>query len=179
MSALVDNLLDMARIQSGEVKLRRDWLPLEDVVGSALKSGQTALGRHRVNVVLPRDLPLVEMDATLIERVLYNLLENAAKYTPAETVVTLGAEVARPDLRVFVSDTGPGIPAGQQEIIFEKFTRGARESSTPGVGLGLAISRAIVDAHRGKIWVENNLGGGARFCFTLPLGSPPAPPQEP
>ncbi len=95
MSALVDNLLDMARIQSGEVKLRRQWLPFEEVVGSALESAQAALVHHRVDVRLARDLPLVELDATLIERVLYNLLENAAKYTPPGTVVTLAAEVSR------------------------------------------------------------------------------------
>ncbi len=85
MSALVDNLLDMARIQSGEVKLRREWMPIEEVIGTALKSAQAALSQHRVDVVLPRNLPLVEMDATLIERVLYNLLENAGKYTPPGT----------------------------------------------------------------------------------------------
>ena len=111
------------------------------------------------------------MDATLIERVLYNLLENAGKYTPPGTVVTLAAETVGPDLEVTVSDRGPGIPAGQEEIIFEKFTRGARESATPGVGLGLAISRAIVEAHRGRIWAENNLGGGAKFSFTLAAGN--------
>ena len=179
MSALVDNLLDMARIQSGEVKLRREWMPMEEVVGTALESAQAALVQHRIEVSLPRNLPLVEMDATLIERVLYNLLENAGKYTPPGTRVTLAAETVGPDLAVTVSDRGPGIPQGQEEIIFEKFTRGERESATPGVGLGLAISRAIVEAHRGKIRAENNLGGGAKFSFTLPLGTPPAPPQEP
>ena len=172
MSALVNNLLDMARIQSGEVKLRRQWLPFEEVVGSALKSAQSALVRHPVEVELGRDLPLVELDATLIERVLYNILENAGKYTPDGTIVRLTAEVAGADLLVSISDGGPGIPKGQEEAIFEKFVRGARESATPGVGLGLAISRAIVEAHRGKIWAENSPTGGARFCFTLPLGTP-------
>ena len=100
MSALVNNLLDMARIQSGEVKLRRQWLPFEEVVGSALKSAQSALVRHRVEVELGRDLPLVELDATLIERVLYNILENAGKYTPDGTIVRLAAEVAGADLLV-------------------------------------------------------------------------------
>ena len=179
MSALVDNLLDMARIQSGEVKLRREWMPMEEVVGTALKSAQAALVQHRIEVSLPRNLPLVEMDATLIERVLYNLLENAGKYTPPGTVVTLAAATVGPDIEVTVSDHGPGIPPGQEETIFEKFTRGSRESATPGVGLGLAISRAIVEAHRGKIWAGNNLDGGAKFSFTLPLGTPPAAPQEP
>ena len=112
MSALVNNLLDMARIQSGEVKLRRQWLPFEEVVGSALKSAQAALVRHPVEVELGRDLPLVELDATLIERVLYNLLENAAKYTPDGTLVRLTAEVAGTDLLVAISDRGPGIAEG-------------------------------------------------------------------
>jgi two-component system sensor histidine kinase KdpD len=181
MNALVNNLLDMARIESGDVKLRREWQSVEEVVGSALKSIQPALANKRIEVALPSDLPLVEFDATLIERVLYNLLENAGKYTPAGTLVRIGAEVSGRDLLVSVSDDGPGVPQAQREAIFEKFTRGSRESATPGVGLGLAISRAIVEAHRGKIWVEDNGGKGARFCFTLPLGTPPdmAHPDEP
>jgi two-component system, OmpR family, sensor histidine kinase KdpD len=178
MNALVNNLLDMARIQSGDVKLRRQWLPFEEVVGSALKSAQSALVRHPVEVELARNLPLVELDATLIERVLSNILENAGKYTPDGTMVRLTAEVAGADLLVAISDRGPGVPKGQEEAIFEKFVRGSRESTTPGVGLGLAISRAIIDTHRGRIWAENNPAGGARFCFTLPLGTPPAAPRE-
>ena len=178
MSALVNNLLEMARIESGEVKLRRQWHPFEEVVGSALKAAQPALADHRVELDLARDLPLVEFDATLIERVLYNLIENACKYTPAGTLVTIAASVSAGNLLVSVSDTGPGIPKGQEESIFEKFTRGTRESSTPGVGLGLAISRAIVEAHHGKIWAENGPNGGARFSFTLPLGTPPDTPEE-
>ncbi|HET7031902.1 MAG TPA: DUF4118 domain-containing protein, partial [Casimicrobiaceae bacterium] len=155
MGALVNNLLEMARIESGEVKLRRQWQPFEEVVGSALKAAETALGQHRVEVALAPRMPLVEFDATLIERVLYNLLENAAKYTPPDTRVTLAAEIADGELVVSVSDAGPGIPKGQEEAIFEKFTRGARESATPGVGLGLAISRGIVEAHHGRIWAAN------------------------
>jgi two-component system, OmpR family, sensor histidine kinase KdpD len=176
MNALVNNLLDMARIESGDVKLRREWQSVEEVVGSSLKAIQPALANKRVEVALPPDLPLVEFDATLIERVLYNLLENAGKYTPAGTVVRIAAEVSGNELLVTVSDNGPGVPQTQREAIFDKFTRGSRESATPGVGLGLAISRAIVEAHRGKIWVEDNAEGGARFCFTLPLGTPPDMP---
>ena len=178
MSALVNNLLDMARIQSGEVKLRREWQPFEEVVGSALKAASLPLAHHRVQTDLDHALPLVEFDAALIERVLYNLLENAGKYTPDGTLIRLEAAVSGDNLRVTISDNGPGLPKGQEESIFEKFTRGARESTTPGVGLGLAISRAIVEAHGGRIWAENNPGGGARFCFTLPLGTPPATPPE-
>jgi two-component system sensor histidine kinase KdpD len=178
MSAMVNNLLDMARIQSGEVKLRREWQSVEEVVGSALKAAEPVLAGHRMEVALPRELPLVEFDATLIERVFYNLLENAGKYTPAGTIISIGAEPFEGQLLITVSDNGPGIPEGQREAVFEKFTRGSRESATPGVGLGLAISRAIVEAHRGKIWAEANPGGGARFCFTLPLGTPPAATVE-
>jgi len=178
MSALVENLLDMARIQSGQVKLRRQWMPFEEVVGSALQSARAALVRHPVEVALARDLPLIEFDAALIERVLYNLLENAGKYTPDGSVVRLCAEAVGGDLVVAVADAGPGVPKGQEAEIFEKFVRGTRESTTPGVGLGLAISRAIVEAHRGRIWAENPPQGGARFSFTLPLGIPPTAPRE-
>jgi two-component system sensor histidine kinase KdpD len=168
----------MARIESGEVKLRRQWQPIEEVVGSALRAARSALADHRVDVKLAPQLPLVEFDAALIERVLYNLIENACKYTPPGTVVTVSAETSETDLRVSVSDTGPGIPKGQEQRIFEKFSRGARESSTPGVGLGLAISRAIVEAHGGTIVAQNDPDGGARFTFTLPLGTPPETPDE-
>jgi two-component system, OmpR family, sensor histidine kinase KdpD len=178
MNALVENLLDMARIQSGAVKLRMQWQPFEEIVGSALKAASSALTRHKVEVTLAPNLPLVEFDAMLIERVLYNLLENAGKYTPSGTPIRLTAEVSGQQLLVAVSDLGSGIPHGQEETIFEKFTRGARESATPGVGLGLAISRAIIDAHRGRIWAENNSAGGARFCFKLPLGVPPTAPHD-
>ena len=178
MSALVNNLLDMARIQSGEVKLNLQWQPIEEVVGSALKSTQTALASHRVEVDLDSRLPLIQFDAVLIERVLSNLLENAAKYTPAGSSVRIAAVPSGKDLVVSVTDNGPGVPKGQEEAIFEKFTRGARESATSGVGLGLAICRAIIEAHKGQIWAENQPGGGARFSFTLPLGTPPEMPQS-
>jgi two-component system, OmpR family, sensor histidine kinase KdpD len=178
MSALVNNLLDMARIQSGEVKLNRQWQPFEEVAGSALKLVRTALIGHRVEVSLDPSLPLIEFDAVLIERVLCNLLENAAKYTAAGSTVRLSGATTGTELLVSVTDNGRGLPNGQEEAIFEKFTRGARESATAGVGLGLAICRAIVEAHRGRIWAENVPEGGARFSFTLPLGTPPDLPQS-
>jgi two-component system sensor histidine kinase KdpD len=121
---------------------------------------------------------LVRFDALLIERVLVNLLENVSKYTPPGTHVVLSAEVAGDDLKVSVSDNGPGLPVGREEAVFQKFTRGDRESSTPGVGLGLAICRAIVESHHGKIVGINRPGGGVTFSFTLPLGLPPAAAEE-
>jgi two-component system sensor histidine kinase KdpD len=179
MSSLVNNLLDMARIESGEVKLRKQWQPIVEVIGSALLAARAALGGRHVDVHLPDDLPLVEFDATLIERVLYNLIENAAKYTPPDTSIAITAASEGSDLVVRVTDTGGGIPKGQEEAIFDKFARGVTESTTPGVGLGLAISRAIVHAHGGRIFAANAANGkGAVFTFTLPLGVPPEVPQE-
>jgi two-component system sensor histidine kinase KdpD len=168
----------MARIESGEVKLNLQWQPLEEVVGAALESSRSMLARHRVELRIPRNLPLVRFDALLIDRVLVNLLENAAKYTPPGSTVTLSAESVGDRLNVSISDNGPGLPKGREEAVFQKFARGERESATPGVGLGLAICRAIVEAHYGTIVGANRPGGGAIFTFTLPLGNPPAPAAE-
>jgi two-component system sensor histidine kinase KdpD len=174
MNSLVNNLLDMARLQAGAVKLNRQWQPLEEVVGSALKAVRSAIAEHRVRVNLPDDLPLLEFDTVLIERVLSNLLENAAKYTAAGSQIELGAGVSAPDrVEIWVEDDGPGLPVGKEETIFKKFERGQKESATPGVGLGLAICRAIVEAHGGTIRAENRTSGGARFVFSLPRGNPP------
>ncbi len=176
MSNLVSNLLDMARIQSGEIKLDKQWQPFEEVVGSALRACQSFIGKHVVRTQLASDLPLVRFDAVLIERVLCNLVENATKYTPPDSRITIAAERSGTTLQISVYDNGPGLPTGQSEIIFEKFTRGERESATPGVGLGLAICRAIVEAHQGTIRAGDSPDGGAAIVFTLPLGKPPAMP---
>ncbi|MBA5639538.1 two-component system sensor histidine kinase KdbD [Duganella sp. LX20W] len=177
MSALVANLLDMARIQSGEVTFNLQWQPLEEVVGSALRASGAQLKAHVVATRLAPDLPLLRFDAVLIERVLCNLLENAAKYTPPGAHVTLAAELRGTWVDVMVYDDGPGLPHGREEAIFEKFTRGERESAKPGVGLGLAICRAIVEAHGGKINAAPSPAGGAAFVFSLPVGSPPPLPE--
>jgi two-component system sensor histidine kinase KdpD len=174
MSMLVTNLLDMARIESGEVKLKLQWQAIEEVIGSALRASRAAIAGHTVLTQVPPDLPLVQYDAVLIERVLSNLLENAGKYTPPGSTVTVSAEPHGMWLNVGVADDGPGLPPGQEESVFEKFARGERESAKPGVGLGLAICRAIVGAHGGTIRASQRPGGGAVFDFTLPLGTPPA-----
>ena len=163
LSALVTNLLDMARLQNGSVHLRRDW-----------QSAQHALRGRTVQTQVPADLPLVEFDAQLMGRVLVNLLENAAKYGAAPFVVSAHA---MPATLVFtVRDHGPGLPAawqGREAALFDKFTRGEVKSATPGVGLGLAICRAVVDAHGGSITVCNALGGGAAFSVSIPRRAPP------
>lgn len=177
MSAMVNNLLDMARLESGEVRLDLQWQPLEEVVGSAVKSRESLLASRDLRIELPKTLPLVRFDAVLIERVLVNLIENAAKYTPASSHIRIEAAVRGAELLVTVADDGPGLSPGSEEAIFDKFTRGRSESATPGVGLGLAICRAIVEAHHGSIRAENDPRGGARFVFSLPLGTPPEAPS--
>ena len=177
MTALVNNLLDMARIERGEVKLHLEWQPLEEVVGVALNATEQALKQHKVRTSIPEGFPLVRIDAVLMSRVLVNLLENASKYTPAGSEVILSAQVSGNQWSITVADSGPGLPVGREEEIFQKFTRGDRESSTRGVGLGLTICRAIVESHHGRIIGLNRPGGGAVFQITLPLGFPP--PNEP
>jgi len=177
MSALVSNLLDMARIQSGEVHLNLQWQALEEVVGSALRISAPLLKEHIVRTRLARDLPLLRFDAVLIERVLCNLLENAAKYTPSGSTIEVEADVRGQMMELAVCDNGPGLPPGREEALFEKFARGERESATPGVGLGLAICRAIIEAHGGKIEARSSAAGGARIVISLKLGVPPAMPQ--
>ncbi|MET3622918.1 DUF4118 domain-containing protein [Burkholderia ambifaria] len=188
MTGIVTNLLDMARLQAGSVQLKREWSLLEETVGAALAACKRVLAQHPARVSLPADLPLLQMDAVLMERLFTNLFENAAKYTPADTPIDIGAERVTDDghpfVRVHVDDHGPGLPSGMETRIFDKFTRGEKESATPGIGLGLAICRAIVEAHGGRIGALNRTGPdgrvtGARFWFTLPVDTPPAVPAVP
>ena len=175
LAALVTNLLDMARLQNGGIHLRSDWQSIQEVVGSAIRSASHALAGLRVETDVPADLPLVEFDAVLMERVLVNLLENAARYGAAPIVVS--AHAGAGELVLCVRDHGGGLPAaaqGRDSTLFEKFTRGSAESATPGVGLGLAICKAVVDAHRGSITAANAAGGGAEFTVRLPRRPPPA-----
>lgn len=174
LAGLVTNLLNMAKLNAGEVRLRREWQPLEEVVGSSLKLLALQLRGRPVRIDLPDDLPLIELDAVLVERVLCNLIENAAKYSPEGSAIEIAACEADEVVEVSVRDHGPGVDPAQRQRIFEMFVRGEKESSRPGVGLGLAISRAIVESHGGTLRVGNEPSGGARFTFTLPKGEPPA-----
>jgi two-component system sensor histidine kinase KdpD len=174
MSELVSKVLDLMRFDSGEIALRRDWESLDDLVGAALENNETRLGKHRVEVAVPRDLPLVFVDATLVVQVLTNLLENASKYTPPGTRIDVTAHAEQGVVRVIVDDNGPGLPDGDPERLFDKFQRGIQEGTIVGAGLGLSISRAIVNAHGGTICAGPRPGGGARFEFTLPTTEPGA-----
>jgi two-component system sensor histidine kinase KdpD len=178
MSTLVTNLLDMARLEAGVVKINREWQPLEECVGSALAVCVSLLEGRSLHVQLATDLPLLFLDAVLMERVLVNLLENAVKYTPAGTAIWIQAHQEADKVVLTVEDEGAGLPAGREAAIFEKFERGHKEAALPGVGLGLTISRAIVEAHEGTIQAENRPQAGARFIVTLPIGQPPHLPSQ-
>ncbi len=178
LSGLVSNLLDMARLQAGKVTLRKEWQPLEEVVGASIKLLGSALADHPVKVSLPLDLPLLEFDAVLMERVFCNLLENAAKYSPPGSAIEIGARSIGSLVEVSVLDRGKGFPDDKLERVFELFERGTAESTVPGVGLGLAICRAIIDAHGGRIRAANQRGGGGCVTFSLARGNPPSIPEE-
>ncbi|MGE5469290.1 MAG: DUF4118 domain-containing protein [Bacteroidota bacterium] len=178
LAGLVGNLLDMARLNAGQVTLRREWQPLEEVIGASIKLLGTALAEHPVRVTLPADLPLLEFDAVLIERVFCNLLENAAKYAPPGTTIEITAQRQDERVEISVCDHGPGFPDGSRDALFEMFVRGPTPPSQPGTGLGLAICRAIVEAHGGSIRADQAADGGACVRFTLPCGVPPVVEEE-
>jgi len=168
MSEVVSNVLDLTRFEAGKMELRLDWQTLDDLAGAALHSLGDRLALHPVEVDLPAELPPVHVDATLVVQVFTNLLDNVIKYTPPGTRVRISAAVDGEYLRVTVDDEGPGLPGDDPKRLFEKFQRGHEEGSIVGVGLGLAIARAIVRAHGGEIEAGTRPGGGARFEFTLP-----------
>jgi two-component system sensor histidine kinase KdpD len=167
LNRLVRNVLDMTRIESGAITVKREWLPFEEIAGSVLNRLADKLIDHPFATRIPEDLPLTPFDPLLIEQVLMNLLENAIRYTPEGTAIELSAAVRGDELLVELADYGPGITPGDEERIFEKFVRGP--VSTGGIGLGLTICRAIINAHGGRIWAKNREGGGVVFGFTLPI----------
>lgn len=173
INRLVSNLLEMARLQSGAVTLNREWQPVEEVIGASLQQMRLQLDGHPVRVEVMPSLPPVEFDAVLMERALCNLLENAAKYSPPGTGIDLSAGQVNNWLEIEICDRGPGLPEGCEAEIFGLFRRGQRESNIPGVGLGLAIVRTIVEAHGGRVDAENRSDGGACFRLHLPMGAPP------
>jgi two-component system sensor histidine kinase KdpD len=173
MSELTANVLDMVRLETGKAKVNLQWHPFEEVVGAVLQRMRALLHGRRVDVRVDESRPLVWLDGVLIGRVLANLLDNAIKYTPAGTPIEIRAVSEDARLVVSVSDHGPGLAAGDEERVFDKFYRAHPEGATGGAGLGLAICRAVVEAHRGSIRADNRAEGGARFTFALP--QPPLP----
>ena len=179
MGELIANVLEMTRLEAGSIALNWDWHAPAEIAGAVLRRLGGRLAGYPVDAQVGPDLPLLRVDATLIEQVFANLLENVAKYTPAGTRIRLLAERQGATLLFSVEDDGPGLPAGDPDLLFAKFQRGAIESAIGGVGLGLAICRAIVELHHGRIWAERLPGGGSAFRFTLPIEDAPAVPVEP
>ncbi|CAA9409865.1 MAG: Osmosensitive K+ channel histidine kinase KdpD, partial [uncultured Phycisphaerae bacterium] len=174
MERLISNLLDMTRMEAGGLALKKEWLPLQEVVGAALHHLDNRLRGRDVNATVPADLPLVAIDGTAIEQVLTNLIDNAVEYTPPGTPVDITATAGDREITVEVSDRGPGLPPGTEKRVFEKFFRAGPAATRRGIGLGLAICRGIVEAHGGTITARNLPQGGAAFRFTLPRdGTPP------
>ncbi len=179
LNRLLDNLLQMSRIESGGMQTNLQWHVLEEVIGAALRRTQAVLEGREVKVHVPADVPLLRIDDVLLEQVLVNVLENAAKYTPEGTRIELSVEVAPKSVVIRIHDQGPGIPSGMEERIFDKFVR---LSATPddgrGSGLGLAICRAILVKLGGAITVHNHAQGGAEFCISLMInGNGPSNPD--
>jgi two-component system sensor histidine kinase KdpD len=173
LERLVRNLLEMTRIESGGIEVKREWVPVEELVGSALTRLESKLLGRSVAIDLPGDLPFVSVDPLLMEQLFLNLLDNADKYTPGSSPIEIRAHAFEGAVVVEVLDRGPGLAPGSEAKVFEKFFRGAART-TPGAGLGLAICKGIAEAHGGTLVAENRAGGGALFRMRLPLfGTPP------
>ena len=179
MGERVSKVLQMTRLESGGLALELDWVSLPELAATVLDRLSERLAAHRVMVDWPGELPLVHVDAVLLEQVLMNLLDNAAKHTAPGTVVRLRAQVRDADIVVSVEDFGHGIPDSDVERVFAKFHRGNTAGTAGGMGLGLAIARSIVRLHKGEAWAEKMPGGGTAFRFTLRRETTPAVPAEP
>ena len=178
LERLVANLLDMTRLVSGALHVKRAWVPVEEFVGSALGRVEKQLDGRAVVTDLPASLPLVSVDPVLLEQVFVNLLENVAKYTPAGSGIEIRARTDGDDVLLEIADHGPGLPRGAEATVFERFYRGPQAEGI-GTGLGLAICRGIVEAHGGTIFARNAPGGGAVFQLRLPRGgAAPSVPDE-
>jgi two-component system sensor histidine kinase KdpD len=170
LERLVSNLLEMTKLESGAVRLQKEKHHPEEVIGSAIARMEKRLEGRKVGTGIPSDLPLVPMDALLIEQVLVNLLDNACKYTPSASPIKISARIERKDLVVEVADQGPGVPEEDLSRLFEKFYRGPQTEGKSGAGLGLSICKGVLQIHGGDIWAENRPGGGLSLVFSLPLG---------
>ncbi len=169
LNRLVGNLLDMTRLESGAMRVKREACDLQDLIGSSLEEVGSRLADRNVTVNVPDDLPLVSMDFVLIERVLVNVIDNGLKYSPAESPIEIGAHMAGAFVEITVADRGVGIPPEDLSRVFDKFYRVQRPGNVSGTGLGLAIGKGIVDAHGGFISAENRPGGGTIITIALPV----------
>lgn len=178
MERLIKNLLDMTQLEAGMLQVKREWVPLEEMIGSAINRLEARLGSRSIVTELPADLPLLSVDPLLMEQVFVNLLDNACKHTPPNSALRIHARTTDASTVIEVADRGPGLKPGSESRVFEKFVREG-SGATPGAGLGLAICRGIVEAHGGTITAHNRDGGGALFQIRLAhVGSPPSVPLD-
>jgi two-component system, OmpR family, sensor histidine kinase KdpD len=174
LNSLIDNVLQISKIDAGVIKPSLQWHLIDEVIGTAIQHTKRLLREHHISTNIPADLPLIRMDDILIGQVMINLLENASKYTPPQSRISINVKCETMKLHVCVRDSGPGITTGTEEKIFERFYRRGASDEVRGSGLGLAICKAIIELHQGRIIARNNADdGGAEFCFTLPMNETP------
>jgi two-component system sensor histidine kinase KdpD len=172
LERLVANLLEMTRLESGTLSLKRDWIPVEELVRSALTRLEAKLAQHAIQIDIPDSIPLIYVDPVVFELIFVNLFENTCKYTPTGTRIEVHAARSADSILIEVCDNGPGVPKGFEEKLFEKFYRGPH-SGTSGAGLGLPICRGIAEAHGGSIRAEQAPSGGLAFYINVPIGGTP------
>ncbi len=173
LEGLISQLLDMSRLEVGMLDIEQVACSLQEIVRGVANRLRVIASSHDLQIRIPPDLPLVYADRRRVGQVLSNLVENAAKYAPPHTPIVVSASAGEEQVKVSVSDQGPGIPSELRERIFERFFRADHRGDRPGTGLGLAICRGIVEAHGGRIWVESQPGQGSVFAFTLPIAQNP------
>jgi len=176
LNRFIGGLIDLARIEAGDLQLRRRWGAVEEIISTALSRAQPITRGHRIELDIEKELPVVRVDERAVSEVVYTLIDNAAKYSPKESPISITAQRAGEGLiEMAVEDRGRGVPAELRERVFEKFFRATRDGDVktlepPGTGMGLAIAKGIVEAHNGDIWIESGSAGGTRVVFTLPIG---------
>jgi K+-sensing histidine kinase KdpD len=184
LDRFIEGIVDLARIEAGEMRLHRNWRSVEEIIEAALTRARTLTREHEIEVVIEGELPVVRVDARAVAAVLYTLIDNATKYAPPRTRVRLAARHAPGEMiEMSVEDEGRGIPVALREHVFDKFFRAADDGAQApnrlqGIGMGLAIARGIVEAHDGRIWIEDSAAGrGTRVAFTVPVGDEETPPD--
>lgn len=175
LDQIISSFVELARIEAGDLTLTATWSSFRDVAQAAIERAQTLLTKHQVAIEIPDSLPMMHIDVRALAEVIYTLLDNARKYSPESSIITLSARKVGSDIEVSVSDQGNGIKATDLERVFDKFYRGkdsqnSRLNSPGGLGIGLSIAKAIVEAHRGSIWVEERMSSkGATLVFRIPI----------
>jgi two-component system sensor histidine kinase KdpD len=169
LNRLISNLLDLSRIEAGMLQVKKEPYPIREVARAVVERLVPLTTQHHVSLDMADNLPPVPLDYMAIDQVFSNLLENAVKYTPPQTAIRIAAHIHADELQVSVSDQGPGIPVDERPRIFDKFYRLERRHAPHGSGLGLVVCKGLIEAHGGRIWIEDTPGGGVTFIFTLPL----------